>query len=179
MVATVNGGAPSRRVATRFRSVDLPSRPSRSASRSSRASESTARIKLWKKDRVKVAILGSDGRSTSADRRQVEPAVRCQRRREDASASASAASRTSIVTVTGIWCANSTLKDSGFTADSGEAFLTGYTKQRRDLSRTRRSGREGEQEGRALVEEQVEEEVELNRLLTIVQECPSLEGLFF
>ena len=60
-----------------------------------RSKRDTAKIKLWKKDRVRVAILGS----------KTFKVPRATRRRF---ASASAASRTSTATGTRIWCASST-----------------------------------------------------------------------
>jgi hypothetical protein len=86
----------------------------------------TARIKLWKKDRVKVAILGSktfkvadvDTSSLRFGAKGDEKTLRkCKRRFKDVNRDG----YRDLVCKFG-------LKDSGFTADSGEAVLTGYTK---------------------------------------------------
>jgi hypothetical protein len=86
----------------------------------------TAHIKLWKKDRVKVAILGSDGFDVSTvDRSSLrfgakgdEKTLRkCKRRFKDVNRDGHR----------DLVCKFS-LKDTGLTAESGKAFLTGYTR---------------------------------------------------
>jgi len=87
----------------------------------------TAKIKLWKKDRVKVAILGSKGFNvadvdTSSLRfgaKGDEKTLRkCKRRFKDVNRDGHK----------DLVC-KFNLKDSGFNAETGEAVLTGYTKR--------------------------------------------------
>lgn len=91
-----------------------------------RSKRKTAKIKLWKKDRVKVAILGSkafnvadvDTSSLRFGAKGDEKTLRkCKRRFKDVNRDGHK----------DLVC-KFDLKDSGFTAESDKAVLTGYTK---------------------------------------------------